>query len=109
MVSCIIYYQNKILTLKDESLLILSLFEFKLLDTMTISYSYDNNCLFYYSNESQSAAMPACTLEFSSICLQNGLLLLKAGETLLEASNDTAMENHVDLDDNDVLEVNGTK
>ncbi|XP_032225429.2 CCR4-NOT transcription complex subunit 10 isoform X2 [Nematostella vectensis] len=58
------------------------------------------------SNQSQSAAMPACTLDFSAICLQNALLLLKACVNLSSTQQDSFMENHFDNRE-DVLDLDG--
>ncbi|XP_031565395.1 CCR4-NOT transcription complex subunit 10-like isoform X2 [Actinia tenebrosa] len=60
-------------------------------------------------NENKSAAMPACTLEFSSICLQNALLLLNVGEDDLKSMQQSCtVENHVEKHDFDGLEMNGS-
>lgn len=77
--------------------------------TIFILTIYQFFFLFSADNESQSAAMPACTLEFSSICLQNALLLLNVGEDDLKSRQQScSVENHVGKHDFDGLEMNGS-
>lgn len=44
-------------------------------------------------NRGQSAAMPACTLAFASLCLQNALMLLKSGEVTQVHESESVQEN----------------
>ena len=45
----------------------------------------------YRENRGQSAAMPACTLAFASLCLQNALMLLKSATQVHES--ESVLEN----------------
>lgn len=47
----------------------------------------------YRENRGQSAAMPACTLAFASLCLQNALMLLKSGEVTQVHESESVQEN----------------
>ncbi|XP_029211498.2 CCR4-NOT transcription complex subunit 10-like isoform X1 [Acropora millepora] len=59
----------------------------------------------YSSEESkgQSSAMPACTLAFASLCLQNALMLLKSAEvSTVHESESALLENQVAREDDSV-------
>lgn len=47
----------------------------------------------YRENRGQSAAMPACTLAFASLCLQNALMLLKSAEMTQVHESESVQEN----------------
>ena len=47
----------------------------------------------YRENRGQSAAMPACTLAFASLCLQNALMLLKSAEVTQVHESESVQEN----------------
>lgn len=58
-------------------------------------------CPFYVCSESksQSAAMPACTLAFASLCLQNALMLLKSAEVIPTHEPESVLESQMTKDD----------
>ncbi|XP_073243315.1 CCR4-NOT transcription complex subunit 10-like isoform X3 [Porites lutea] len=51
----------------------------------------------------QSAAMPACTLAFASLCLQNALMLLKSSEMTNVHEAENILESHFTKEDQDSL------
>lgn len=57
-------------------------------------YYKDNiRCVLCSENKGQSAAMPACTLAFASLCLQNALLLLKSAEVIPAHEPESVLES----------------
>ena len=50
-------------------------------------------------SKGQSAAMPACTLAFASLCLQNALLLLKSAEVIPVHEPESALESQLAKED----------
>ncbi|KAJ7323151.1 CCR4-NOT transcription complex subunit 10 [Desmophyllum pertusum] len=50
-------------------------------------------------SKGQSAAMPACTLAFASLCLQNALLLLKSAEVMPVHEPESVLESQLAKED----------
>ena len=58
---------------------------------------------FCRESKGQSSAMPACTLAFASLCLQNALMLLKSAEfSTVHESDSALLENQVAREDDSV-------
>ena len=53
----------------------------------------------YRESKGQSAAMPACSLAFASLCLQNAQLLLKGAEVVPLHDPESVLESHLMRDD----------
>lgn len=53
-------------------------------------------------SKGQSAAMPACTLAFASLCLQNALLLLKSAEVIPVHEPESVLESQLAKEDDTV-------
>ena len=54
-------------------------------------------------SKGQSAAMPACTLAFASLCLQNALMLLKGAEVTLVHEPESVLETQLTKPEEDSL------
>lgn len=54
---------------------------------------------FCSESKSQSAAMPACTLAFASLCLQNALMLLKSAEVIPAHEPESVLESQLTKED----------
>ena len=59
-------------------------------------YSVDT---IFRESKGQSAAMPACTLAFASLCLQNALLLLKSAEVIPVNEPESVLESQLTKED----------
>jgi len=55
--------------------------------------------VFYRESKGQSAAMPACTLAFASLCLQNALMLLKGAEVTSVHEPESVLESQPTKED----------
>lgn len=55
--------------------------------------------MFYRESKGQSAAMPACTLAFASLCLQNALMLLKGAEVTFVHEPESVLESQPTKED----------
>lgn len=53
----------------------------------------------FRESKGQSAAMPACTLAFASLCLQNALLLLKSAEVIPVHEPESVLESQLAKED----------
>ena len=69
--------------------------------TQHLDYCYQirHHCIVCSESKGQSAAMPACTLAFASLCLQNALLLLKSAEVIPAHEPESVLESQVTKDD----------
>ena len=56
-----------------------------------------------YRESKVQAAMPACTLAFASLCLQNALMLLKSSEMTNIHEAENVLESHFTKEDQDSL------
>lgn len=55
--------------------------------------------IIFRESKGQSAAMPACTLAFASLCLQNALLLLKSAEVIPVHEPESVLESQLAKED----------
>lgn len=58
--------------------------------------------IIFRESKGQSAAMPACTLAFASLCLQNALLLLKSAEVIPVYEPESVLESQLAKEDDTV-------
>lgn len=64
--------------------------------------------IIFRESKGQSAAMPACTLAFASLCLQNALLLLKSAEVIPVHEPESVLESQLAKEDDTVSQETDT-
>lgn len=65
----------------------------------TVRYITYNVDTIFRESKGQSSAMPACTLAFASLCLQNALLLLKCAEVIPVHEPESVLESQLTKED----------
>ena len=67
-----------------------------------VTYNIYSAAIIFRESRGQSAAMPACTLAFASLCLQNALLLLKSAEVIPVHEPESVLESQLGKEDDTV-------